>query len=105
MPIRRAAHDIFSSAQVLLVLTAVVAPDAPLTEMLHGLFDLTPAEARVARGLAAGMSVEEISLKGAISRETVRTQLKGVMAKTATTRQADLVRLLAGASPLMQTGT
>jgi DNA-binding CsgD family transcriptional regulator len=30
----------------------------------------------------------------------VRTQLKGVMAKTATTRQADLVRLLAGASPL-----
>ena len=105
VPIRRAAHDIFASAQVLLVLTAVVAPDAPLTEMLHGLFDLTPAEARVARGLAAGMSVEEISLKGAISRETVRTQLKGVMAKTATTRQADLVRLLAGASPLMQTGT
>jgi DNA-binding CsgD family transcriptional regulator len=100
VPIRRAAHDIFAKAEFLLVLTAVVAPDAPLTEMLHGLFDLTPAEARVARGLAAGLSVEEISLRGAISRETVRTQLKGVMAKTATTRQADLVRLLAGASPL-----
>jgi DNA-binding CsgD family transcriptional regulator len=104
LPIRRAAHDIFASAQVLLVLTAVVAPEAPLTEMLHGLFDLTPAEARVARALAAGLSIDEISLKSATSRETVRTQLKGVMAKTATTRQADLVRLLAGASPLTETG-
>lgn len=100
LPVRQTAHDIFSRAELLLVLTAVVAPDAPLTEMLHGLFDLTPAEARVARALATGLSIEEISLRSAISRETVRTQLKGVMAKTATTRQADLVRLLAGASPL-----
>lgn len=105
VPIRRAAQDIFAAAEMLLVLTAVVAPDAPLTEMLHGLFDLTPAEAKVARGLAAGLSVEEISVRGAISRETVRTQLKGVMAKTATSRQADLVRLLAGASPLPETGS
>lgn len=104
LPIRRAAHDIFANAAFLLVLTAVVAPGAPLTEMLHGLFDLTPAEARVARALATGLSIEEISLQSATSRETVRTQLKGVMAKTATTRQADLVRLLAGASPLAKTG-
>ena len=105
LPIRRAAQDIFARAQFLLVLTAVVAPEAPLTEMLHGLFDLTPAEARVARALAGGMSIEEISVRSATSRETVRTQLKGVMAKTATTRQAELVRLLAGASPLTETGS
>jgi len=105
LPIRRAAHDIFVSAELLLVLTAVVAPGAPLTEMLHGLFDLTPAEARVARSLAAGLSIEEISTQSATSRETVRTQLKGVMAKTATSRQAELVRLLAGASPLTETGS
>lgn len=105
LPIRRGAQDIFARAQFLLVLTAVVAPEAPLTEMLHGLFDLTPAEARVARALAGGMSIEEISLRSATSRETVRTQLKGVMAKTATTRQAELVRLLAGASPLAEAGS
>jgi len=105
LPIRRTAHDIFATADLLLVLTAVVAPGAPLTEMLHGLFDLTPAEARVARALAAGLSVEEISTQSATSRETVRTQLKGVMAKTATSRQAELVRLLAGASPLTETGS
>jgi len=105
LPIRRTAHDVFASADLLLVLTAVVAPGAPLTEMLHGLFDLTPAEARVARSLAAGLSIEEISTQSAISRETVRTQLKGVMAKTATSRQAELVRLLAGASPLPETGS
>lgn len=105
LPIRRAAQDIFAQAQFLLVLTAVVAPEAPLTEMLHGLFDLTPAEARVARALAAGLSIEEISAQSATSKETVRTQLKGVMAKTATSRQAELVRLLAGASPLTETGS
>lgn len=103
VPLRRAAHDIFAQAEFLLVLTEVVAPDAPLTEMLHGLFDLTPAEARVARALASGLSIDEIALSNAISRETVRTQLKGVMAKTATARQADLVRLLAGARPLPKT--
>ena len=105
LPIRRTAHDVFASAELLLVLTAVVAPGAPLTEMLHGLFDLTPAEARVARSLAAGLSIEEISTQSATSRETVRTQLKGVMAKTSTSRQAELVRLLAGASPLPETGS
>ncbi|RZA15977.1 MAG: helix-turn-helix transcriptional regulator, partial [Lysobacteraceae bacterium] len=105
LPIRRAAQDIFARAQFLLVLTAVVAPGAPLTEMLHGLFDLTPAEARVARALAGGLSIDEISLSSATSRETVRTQLKGVMAKTATTRQSELVRLLAGARPLTETGS
>lgn len=105
VPLRRAAHDIFAQAEFLLVLTAVVAPEAPLTEMLHGLFDLTPAEARVARALASGLSVEEIALRHTISRETVRTQLKGVMAKTATTRQSELVRLLAGARPLPETGS
>jgi len=104
LPVRRAAHDIFARAAFLLVVTAVLAPEAPLTEILHGLFDLTPAEARVARALAAGLSVEEISARSATSRETVRTQLKGAMAKTATARQADLIRLLAGASPLPETG-
>lgn len=100
LPVRLGAHDIFVRGATILVVTAVRAPEAPLTELLHGLFDLTPAESRVARALASGLSIDEISVRSAASRETVRTQLKGVMSKTATHRQVDLVRLLAGARPV-----
>ena len=100
LPVRLAAQDIFARAGLMLVVTAVVAPDAPLTELLHGLFDLTPAESRVARGVANGLSVAEIASISSASRETIRTQLKAVMAKTATNRQIELSRLLAGAQPL-----
>jgi DNA-binding CsgD family transcriptional regulator len=99
-PLRRAAHDIFVRSSVLLVVTPVEAPDAPLTEVLTGLFDLTPAEARVAGSVARGQSVDEIATTYSLSRETVRTQLKAVMAKTGTERQTALALLLAGARPL-----
>lgn len=100
LPVRRAAQDVFTQSAAMLVATPVVAPDAPLTELLHGLFDLTPAESRVARAIANGLSIDDISVLASTSRETIRTQLKAVMAKTGTRRQVDLVRLLAGARPM-----
>lgn len=100
LPIRLNAHDVFTQSTAMLIVTPVLAPEAPLTEMLHGLFDLTPAESRVARGLANGMSIDAISTLASSSGETIRTQLKAVMAKTGTHRQVDLVRLLAGARPM-----
>lgn len=61
---------------------------------LMQLFGLTPAEARVARALAQGQSLEEYATDSAISLATARTQLRSVLGKTGTTRQPDLVRLL-----------
>lgn len=58
-------------------------------------FDLTPAEARVGVALARGDSVETIAEQYKISIATVRSQLKSVMAKTGTSRQAELVSRLA----------
>lgn len=58
--------------------------------------DLTPAEDPIARAFAEGHSVESSAAALSISPETVRTQLKRVMAKTGTSRQAELVQLLAG---------
>lgn len=99
VPIRRSAHDVFSHGEMLLVFTVVTAPSAPPTEVLTGLFDLTPAEARVARGISLGRSTEELAALHGVSRETVRTQLKSLMLKTATTRQVELALLLSGLRP------
>lgn len=97
LPVRRQARDIFAGASTLLVVTSLTNPKAPAAHVLSGLFDLSPAEARVARGLVEGNSIEKIAKATNLSRETIRTQLKFVLAKTGTKRQAELVGLLTGA--------
>lgn len=96
IPVRRQARDVFSLAKFILVLTPVVPADVPAAELLQGLFDLTAAEARVARRIAQSETVETIAQKLGVSRETVRTQLKAVLSKTGTARQTDLALLLTG---------
>lgn len=98
IPIRLAARDIFYSASAILVVTPVTPAEAPAAEILQGLFDLTPAEARVARGIAECQTVEQMAASLGVSRETVRSQLKAALAKTGTVRQTDLAALLLGAS-------
>lgn len=71
-------------------------PPAPDPELLRRLYGLTPTEAKVALGIATGKTPVEVSHDLGISLNTVRTHLYRVLAKTATERQADLVRLLAG---------
>lgn len=105
VPLRRQALDIFSGAHCLLIVTPVLAPDAPLTEMLNGLFDLTPAEARLAKALAGGATLATTAASFGVSPQTLKTQLKSVFQKTGVSRQADLVRLLAATSPLKSART
>ena len=62
---------------------------------MRSLFDLTPSEARVARGLATGETLEEIAESGGVAISTVRSQLRQVLQKTGCTRQAEVVSLLA----------
>jgi DNA-binding CsgD family transcriptional regulator len=57
-------------------------------------FGLTPAEARLAAGLVAGDSLDKIAGNLGLSKHTLRAQLKALMSKTETRRQAELVRLL-----------
>lgn len=98
LPIRRAAQDVFANAVAIMIVIPVVRAQVPTAELLQGLFDLTAAEARVARGVADLVPVEQIAAALGVSRETVRSQLKSVMAKTGMPRQGDLAALLAGAS-------
>jgi DNA-binding CsgD family transcriptional regulator len=98
VPIRLSARDIFGRCAAVLVLTAVTAPQAPPVELVQSLFDLTPAEARVARDLASGKAVETIAADGGVSPNTIRTHVRGVLEKTGCTRQVDIVALLTGIS-------
>ena len=96
IPIRLSARDIFLRCAAVLAMTPVTAPQAPPVELVQALFDLTPAEARVARSLASGKTVEDIAADGGVSLSTVRTHVRGVLAKTGCDRQVEVVALLAG---------
>jgi DNA-binding CsgD family transcriptional regulator len=67
---------------------------------LAALFELTPAEARVARQLLQGLTIDEIAAQSDRSAATVRTQVNALLAKTQTRRQSELVQLLMSATAL-----
>ena len=96
VPFAGSARDIFVRCAAILVLTPVALPNAPPAELIRSLFDLSPAEARVARHLAAGATVAEIAATDQVSSNTVRTQVRGVLEKTGCRRQAEIVALLGG---------
>ena len=63
-------------------------------EGLEHLLGLSPAESRVAAAICSGMCIRDYARSRSLSEGTVRFQLKQVLAKTGTSRQADLVRLV-----------
>jgi DNA-binding CsgD family transcriptional regulator len=72
-------------------------PDSPPVvdaDLLSMAFDLTPAECRVAHSIAEGRTPKEIAARLGVQHDTVRKQLQAIYQKTATNRQADLIRLL-----------
>jgi DNA-binding CsgD family transcriptional regulator len=98
VPIRLSARDIFVRCVAALVLTPITLPDAPPVELVQSLFDLTPAEARVARELAVGKTVQDIASVGGVSLNTIRTHVRAVLEKTGCNRQVDVVALLTAIS-------
>lgn len=60
------------------------------------LYQLTPAEARVARIMVNGHDTREIARQNGTSVHTVRNQIKKVFAKTGISRQAELAILIMG---------
>jgi DNA-binding CsgD family transcriptional regulator len=96
IPIRLTARDLFARSEAALILTPVGHANAAPVEVLQSLFDLTPAEARLARSLTEGEPLETIAMKSGVTRNTLTTHLKRVFAKTGCRRQAELVGLLGG---------
>jgi DNA-binding CsgD family transcriptional regulator len=67
---------------------------APRADLLRSLFGFTPAEAVIAQALGAGQSLQAIAAANGVSVHTARTQLRAILGKTGTSRQAELVALL-----------
>ncbi len=101
VPVRGAAHDVFSGAALLLIATSfgtgAALPDMPL---LHGLFDLTPREAQLCAALATGHSLKAAAATLGMNFSTARAHLEHIFSKTGTHRQAELVLLLQSAQPI-----
>jgi DNA-binding CsgD family transcriptional regulator len=96
IPTPRLAGDPFDGACGVLLMSAVNAPTAPNAALIRDLFDLTPHEARAAQGITAGLTVNEIAARHGVGRETIRSQVKAVLAKTGTRHQAAAASLLRG---------
>lgn len=96
IPAHGVAQDFFLSGSVIMLITPVEPSSAPAIKVLQGLFDLTPTEAKVAQGICGALSVDAVAASLGIKRETVRTHMKAVMAKTGVKRQGELISILAG---------
>ena len=66
----------------------------PSETQLRALLDLTVAEARLARLLASGDTLEVVAQKLCIKLTTARSQLAAIFSKTGIRRQAKLVAIL-----------
>ncbi|MFP5075983.1 helix-turn-helix transcriptional regulator [Rhizobium sp. YIM 134829] len=91
LPIRGAARDLFYRAGFLLLVTAIGRAEAPSVDVIQGLFDLTPGEARVAGLIARGNSVRGAAAALDLSVETIRTYVKSFLGKAGMRRQAEFV--------------
>ena len=66
----------------------------PSVVALQQAFGFSPAEAKLAADIALGKTLLEIAAQSGVSKETLRSRLKSIFGKTATSRQSELALLL-----------
>jgi DNA-binding CsgD family transcriptional regulator len=94
LPIRGAARDLMTGARALLLLAAPGRRHPPSEALIRGLFDFTPAEARLARALCDTITLKNAAKCLGITEGTARTELKSIFRKTAVSSQSELLVLL-----------
>jgi DNA-binding CsgD family transcriptional regulator len=101
LPLVGAARAPFLGARALLLFSDYSRREPPSATLLAHTFGLSPSEARTAALLAEGLSTEKIANQLCLSRETIKSQLKTIFAKTGARRQAELVALFLALSRSM----
>ncbi|MGO4450466.1 helix-turn-helix transcriptional regulator [Phyllobacterium sp. TAF24] len=95
IPLQGVARDIFASSYKMVLVTPVTnSQRVPEFGTIKQMFDLTPAEARLAIALASGLSLRDSAAKCSIQFGTARSYLLRVFIKTGTSRQGELIGLL-----------
>lgn len=92
-----APRELPADIGAILIAIPVVARKGPGADLLQALFNLTPAEARVAQAIAQRQTTGAIAADLGLSPETVRSQMKAALAKCGAARNIDLAAMLAGA--------
>jgi DNA-binding CsgD family transcriptional regulator len=87
--------SILPSADLIVLISSPRRSTTVSAKQLMQLFQLSPAEARLAHALGKGLSMEEYADEACVGLPTVRTHLRSVLKKTSERRQQDLVRMLA----------
>lgn len=95
IPVTGNARDLFGGGLGVLTITHFTRPAVLDAALVQSLFDLTPTEARVAGGLAEGLTLDQIAERHKVKLSTVRSQVSSVFAKTGANRQSQIVALLA----------
>lgn len=78
----------------LVLITKPGAVKAPAAHTLVTMFDLTPAEARLAQAICNGTALGDYAVASGISVTTVKTHLRALFGKVGVNRQTDLVRIV-----------
>ena len=94
---RRRAGASYAAVAALFVHKAALETPSP-PEIIARHYKLTPTELRVLLAVVEVGGVPEVAEALGIGEATVKTHLHRLFAKTETTRQADLVKLVAGFS-------
>ncbi|MBV8508999.1 MAG: LuxR family transcriptional regulator, partial [Xanthobacteraceae bacterium] len=101
LPLRsglRAQSERASGASVALFVRRVGMECRPSSDLVRQTYKLTPAELRVLFGIVEFGGVPDVAAKLGVAETTIKTHLGRVFAKTGTSRQADLVKLVAAFS-------
>lgn len=94
VPLVGPSRGLFAGGTTLLLASDPGTVPVPPFEVLQAVYQLTPAEARLAQAVSGGDTVAETASRFSITAATARSQLKAIFAKTGATRQSDLVRIV-----------
>lgn len=92
----------FENKDALALRCAEIVWPETLAPLLVRAFDLTSAECQIVQSMVAGHNTAAIASSRGTSKETVRTQIRQLLAKTGTHSQLELIRITIGFSMMSQ---
>lgn len=87
-------RDPFRLAVVMAIISDPDSQPPVREELLRSMFQLTPAEIRIASALMSGRGLQELAEEFGITYETARTHMKNILHKTGVNRQSELIALI-----------